>query len=94
MQNIFKMHINMLGPTFRDNALQTHHATQQTRGQGSRGDVFAAEAALHTDEELFVLLGISGIYWSHQIFQGTLECNKLFKSITQQPEDQKLFNVS
>lgn len=52
----------MLGPTFCDNALQTHHATQQARGQGSRGDVFVAEAALQTNEELFVLLGISGIY--------------------------------
>lgn len=79
------MHIKRLGLTFSDNALQTHHATQQTRGQGSRGDVFAAEAALQTYEELFVLLGVSGIYWSHQIFQGTLECHELFKSIVQQP---------
>lgn len=87
------MYIHKVGPTFGDDALQTHHATQQARGQGARGDVFAAEAALQTDEELFVLLGISGIYWSHQIFQSTLERQKLFKSITQQPEDQR-FNIS
>jgi len=56
------MHIKRLGLTFSDNALQTHHATQQTRCQGSRRDMFAAEAALQTNEELFVLLGVSGIY--------------------------------
>lgn len=78
-----------MGPTFGDDALQTHHATQQARGQGSWGDMFAAEAALQTNEELFVLLGICGIYWSHQIFQGTLERQELFKSIIQQPEDKR-----
>ncbi len=85
-------YINKVGPTFGDYALQTHHATQKARGEGSRGDVFVAKAALQTDEELFVLLGISSIYWSHQIFQSTLERQELFKSIIQQPEDQRSSN--
>lgn len=59
---MFEMHINMLEPTFGDNALQAHHAAQQARGQGARGDVFIAETSLQAYEELLMLLGISCIY--------------------------------
>lgn len=52
----------MVELTFGDNALQTHHATQQARGQGTRGDVLTAEASLQADEKLLVLFGVCGIY--------------------------------
>lgn len=52
----------MVALTFGDDALQTHHAAQQARGEGTRGDVLTAEASLQADEELLVLFGICGIY--------------------------------
>lgn len=48
--------------TLGDDALYTDHAAQQSGGQGTRGDVLGAEAALQADEELLVLLGIGGVH--------------------------------
>lgn len=70
--------------TLGDDALDTHHAAQQARGQGSGGDVLRAEAALQTDVELLVLLGVGGVHRSDQVLQSPLERQQLLESIGHQ----------
>lgn len=70
--------------TLGDDALDTHHAAKQARGQGSGSDVLGAEAALQANVELVVLFGVGGVHVGHQVLQGPLERQQLHEGIVHQ----------
>lgn len=77
--------------TFGDDALHTHHTAQQAGGEGARGHVLGAKAALQAHKELLVLLGIGGVHRCHQVLQRTLEGKELLEGVIHQPaEDQDM----
>lgn len=72
--------------TLGDDALDTHHAAEQARGQGAGSDVLGAEASFQANVELVVLFGISGVHVSHQVLQRPLKRQQLHEGIVHQSD--------
>lgn len=70
--------------TLGDDALNAHHAAQQTGGQGSGGDMLGAKAALQAYVELLILLGVGGVHGGDQVLQSPLERQQLLEGVVHQ----------